>query len=171
MGVVKTHEQGCSCVKPYGEVDSQKSRTRPNMFSAMTIPTITITAIPVIPIPAISLLANVIAAGTGLCMVFHFLPQILARLDRVEKLLEVQDEESVGSEASSLTVLDRIVEERDGKLTITTVFGYTDKIGELVESLESPLEPVVTEETAEFAGLLEGASEFADLLNEEKKPN
>ena len=63
-------------------------------------------------------------------------------------------EKSQGSQGSAFTVLERSIEEKDGRLVITTVFGPTES--ELKEFAESPVEPTEPEETAEFAELLEG---------------
>jgi hypothetical protein len=116
---------------------------------------------------------NVVTAGTTACAIFHFLPTIVRRLERVESMLEIEEEEeeeetssvhssssSASSSSSNFTVLDRSVEERDGKLIITTILGPAE--AELRELVESPSEPELTEETAEFAELLEGMVPSAD---------
>jgi hypothetical protein len=115
---------------------------------------------------------NVVTAGMSVCALFHFLPQILRRLEALEKMLEIEDldgesegsQDSNSSHQSSFTILERTVEEKDGKLFVTTVFGAD--VSELKELAESPVESRETEDTTEFADLLAAATN-----TDEKKEN
>jgi hypothetical protein len=115
---------------------------------------------------------NVVTAGMSVCALFHFLPQILRRLEALEKMLEIEDldgeseqsQDSDSSHQSAFTLLERTVEEKDGKLFVTTVFGEAD-VSELKELAESPVESRETEDTTEFADLL------AATNTDEKKEN
>jgi hypothetical protein len=88
---------------------------------------------------------NVLTAGVAVCTVVHFLPQILARLDRVERLLEEEEVPAASETASEAS----------------------ESLLELAASLADTEEPLEPEESTEFADLLASAAP----ADSEKKEN
>ena len=89
---------------------------------------------------------NALSAGLGFCMVYHFLPAILERLE------DEKQEEDCEKCRECRCIQDhdtqRTVEERDGSLYVTAA------VEELRELAEAPVVAPPVEETAEFADLL-----------------
>ena len=112
-------------------------------FSLYSFVAFLVTATP-LEIQFLCAILNVFTAGIGMCTVFHFLPEILHRLDKLEAM-----ENASASDVSIYTIHDRHVE--SGNMITTTFGATTEELREMVESFPPPEE---SEETAEFADLL-----------------
>jgi hypothetical protein len=149
-------------------------------WSSYSLFTFLLTASP-LELQFITVLTNLFSLGLGIVVVFHHIPQILDSIGAVlelsmnsksdnqrnaDALFEDQaedaedvDDEDMSEKESVYVQTSRHVEEKDGRLIITTTYepataeaDETEEVREMVEL--SPPQESPTEETTEFSDLL-----------------